>query len=491
MLVNRLNNTLPCQPLVSGGGAPVFEFGNALKFDGADDYVGPNTDISNLNDVSLSCWIKNEESPAYIMLLGVVGLNYFFAARMHLGVFKFTGSGIFKSHTTTIPATTEEWFHIGVIQSGNNISYYHNGVLLTTLTSPLKRSDIDLIGRFNVGLPYKGLLDEYVWWDSALTDAQMKNQYNLGAGNFADADVTPLVYYSCNQVDGTTPLVNDGSGGSSYNGTLNNFATPYFVPHTPAVDADAAAFISAAAITGATQKSALNQLVLDLKGTGSTTNNSDLWTSKLHAFYPTSPIDDTTASLTACSYNLRDVSLYQITWYNSPTVSIQGVTGNGSSMYGDTGYNPSTEATLNSSHFSIYKDVGWDLTTNFWGCRVGGSSVFEHTYDAGEAWSAFYATSTSGRLKQTMGNTNVDKFRIICNRASSSLNSVYENGASIGSISTTDGSLPNADVFLLYSNGLNWDESTMQCSSLGLGLTVNESKDLDDAIQTYNTALGR
>lgn len=259
----------------------------------------------------------------------------------------------------------------------------------------------------------------------------------------------------------------------------------------PAVDPDAAAFISAAAITGTTQQDALNQLVLDLKGTGSTTNNSDLWTSKLHAFYPTSPIDDTTASLTACSYNLRDVSLYQITWNNSPTVSVQGVTGNGSSMYGDTGYNPSIKATLNDSHMTIYKDNGWDTTTNFWGCRDGGSSVFEHTYDAGEAWSAFYATSTSGRVKATMGNTNVDKFRIICSRVSSSSNVVYENGASIGSISTTAGTLPNKDYFVLYSDGLNWDSSTMQCSSIGLGLTANEAKDLDDAITTYNTALGR
>jgi len=255
-------------------------------------------------------------------------------------------------------------------------------------------------------------------------------------------------------------------------------------------DADAQAFIDAAGITGATQQSALNQLVLDLKGEGSTTNNTDVWSS-IHAFYPTCPIDDVTATLTACSYNLRDTSAYQITWYNSPTVSVSGVTGNGSNMYGDTGYNPSTEGTLNSSHMAIYKDTGWDTTTSFWGCRDGSSSVFEHTYDAGEAWSGFYATSASGRLKATMGNNNTQKFRIICNRSSSILNTVYENGASIGSIATTDGSLPNATSFVMYSDGLNWDASTFQCHSIGLGLTANQAKDLDDAITTYNTALGR
>jgi len=256
-------------------------------------------------------------------------------------------------------------------------------------------------------------------------------------------------------------------------------------------DPDAQAFITAAGITGETQQAAINQLVLDLKGTGSTTNNSDLWTSKIHAFYPTCPIDDSTATLIACSFNLRDVSRHQITWNNSPTVSVSGVTGNGFNQYGDTGYNILTNGTLNNSHFSSYKDISWDNTSNFWGTRVGGL-VFETTFDPpSKAFSTMYNTST-GRLIASISNGTGVKYRITISRTSSSSNVIYENGASVGSNATSGGTLPNATAWLLGSNGLGgYDDSTVQCASLGLGLTANEAKDLDDAIQTFNTTLGR
>jgi len=216
--------------------APAFSFGNALEFDGVNDYVSPNTNLSNLNDVSLSCWMNiDTTSHGYSVLLANSSGSQYFSIRIVSGLIRFTGFGIFNSFNTSNTFIANTWFHVGVIQSGNSVSYYYNGVLQGIVGSPAKRSDIDLIGKYGGtaggGLKLNGLLDEYVLWDSALTDTQMKNQYNLGAGNFADADVTPLVYYSCNQVDGTTPLINDGSGGSSYNGTLNYFSTPYFIPH--------------------------------------------------------------------------------------------------------------------------------------------------------------------------------------------------------------------------------------------------------------------
>lgn len=77
----------------------------------------------------------------------------------------------------------------------------------------------------------------------------------------------------------------------------------------PPVDPDAAAFISAAAITGTTQQEAIKQLVLDLKGTGSTTNNTDVWSEGV-AIYPICPIDGSTATLDGFEYNLRDLSVF-------------------------------------------------------------------------------------------------------------------------------------------------------------------------------------
>ena len=93
------------------------------------------------------------------------------------------------------------------------------------------------------------------------------------------------------------------------------------------IDPNAQAYITAAGITDPTEQAAVIQLVSDLKGTGSTTNNTDVWTG-LDAIYPTSP-----TSLAAAEYNLKDPATYQITWYNSPTHSSAGVAFNARGIY--------------------------------------------------------------------------------------------------------------------------------------------------------------
>ena len=254
------------------------------------------------------------------------------------------------------------------------------------------------------------------------------------------------------------------------------------------IDPSAQAFITAAGITGETQQTALNQLVLDLKGAGSTTNNSDVW-SDIHAVYPMCPINGSTATLTACSYNLKDTSAHQITWFNSPTVSINGVAGNGSNAYGDTNYNPSINAVLNDTHFTMVKSSGYAVIQKEIGVRSGGN-LFSVITSGTSYLSSFYNTST-GRLTTTYNNTG--KLIITSSRTSSISHSVYQNGISIGSNSTSGGALPNANFYLFAENGFlsRYDNANYEFVSIGLGLTENQAKDLDDAIQTFNTALGR
>ena len=65
--------------------------------------------------------------------------------------------------------------------------------------------------------------------------------------------------------------------------------------------ADAQAFITAASITDPTQQSAINQLVVDLKGYG-------VWT-KMQAIYPF-----VGGTSTSTSYNLKNTAQFQISW---------------------------------------------------------------------------------------------------------------------------------------------------------------------------------
>lgn len=259
-------------------------------------------------------------------------------------------------------------------------------------------------------------------------------------------------------------------------------------------DADAQAFIDAAGITGETQQSALNQLVLDLKGTGSTTNNTDVW-SKCHAVYPFTPIDGSTANATCYKFNLKDPrdldAAFRLTFFNSPTVSYDGVAGDGASAYLNTHYNPSVSATLNNTHISNYQDNNWVQLSNNYGVRTASTLNFGGFISGVTLFDDQYST-TLGRLTVAISNATTDKFRVITSRPSSGSHVIYENGTSVASNATSGGGLPNADYYILTQNGISgFSSSTQQFYTLGLGLTADEAKDLDDSIEKYNTALGR
>jgi len=90
-----------------------------------------------------------------------------------------------------------------------------------------------------------------------------------------------------------------------------------------AFDADAQAFFTAASITDSTQKSAVNQLVLDLK-------SYNIWT-KIKALYPI-----VGGSASSHAVNLKTPGTYNLTFATGVTHSSTGMTGNGTSGYANT-----------------------------------------------------------------------------------------------------------------------------------------------------------
>ena len=94
-------------------------------------------------------------------------------------------------------------------------------------------------------------------------------------------------------------------------------------------DPDGAAFITAAGLTDPTQISAVCTLVTSLK-------SASLWTG-MDAIYPF-----VGGNALAHSFNLRNPAKYQITWVGGVTHDSNGITGDGATGYGDTGFNPST-----------------------------------------------------------------------------------------------------------------------------------------------------
>lgn len=107
-------------------------------------------------------------------------------------------------------------------------------------------------------------------------------------------------------------------------------------------DPAATAFFAAAGITNATQKSAINTLVLGLK-------SATLWNTRLEIFYPF-----VGGSESSNSFNLIDPSYKPITWAGGMTFNDNGVTGNGTDAWGDTDWDSANALLATQNSISIY-----------------------------------------------------------------------------------------------------------------------------------------
>ena len=256
-------------------------------------------------------------------------------------------------------------------------------------------------------------------------------------------------------------------------------ATPGFLtPQSSGFDPDALAYFTAAGITDTTEKDAVNQLVLDLKGTGSTTNNTNVW-DDLYVVNPLSP-----TSLAAAAYNLKDPTR-NITWFNSPTHATTGISGNGTNMYGNLGYNPLTEgwdeSNIGLTYSGEYSNADFPL-----GCRVGVPFLALRN-QLNTKGSYITSNSTVATSSTTLRNITTGS------RTSNTSHKIFTNGVEISEITTTETEImPNGDLFIL---GLNLNGSIFAAfageidfTAVHKGLTDNQAKDLSDAITTYNTA---
>jgi hypothetical protein len=248
-------------------------------------------------------------------------------------------------------------------------------------------------------------------------------------------------------------------------------------------DANAQAFFTATGITDTTQKSAVNQLVLDLK-------SYNIW-SKMKAIYPMVGGTSTTHK-----YNLVNPvdsdAAFRLSFSTGWTHSTTGATPNGSSAYANTFLNPTTSLSSSNNHASIYNRTNTDGIFTDIGSYTTGTPVLYMLFRTRQSNSFILADGNSTFPSVT--NTDSKGFYIM-SKTSASNTSGFKNNSKVINSGASGTGISNHNIFIGAANtsGTVGEYSNRQCAfaSIGDGLTDTEAANFYIAVQAMQTTLSR
>lgn len=250
-----------------------------------------------------------------------------------------------------------------------------------------------------------------------------------------------------------------------------------------ALDADALAFIAAAGITDATQQTAINTLVAELKTFG-------LW-AKMKAIYPF--VGGTASSH---KFNLKDSrdldAAFRLVFFGGWTHSANGALPNGSNAYANTYFNQFISGQQNSAHISYYSRTTSNGTEIEIGSTTSGFANGSLIEIRTSGITYFKINTISSYLSYTDPNA---KGFYVANRTLSNLTNAWKNGIKEASGTTASTTPANNNLYLGAVNNSGVDQffTTKECafSSIGDGLTDAEASNYYTAVQNFQTTLGR
>ena len=233
--------------LTNMSGTPVVQgkIGQALKFDGVNDYVSVGNVLNALTSYTFSAWINPkslgggsggriiDKNSAYFFRLISSGGNKL--AISHNG-------GPSQASTGTI--TFNRWQHVVATWNGKQLVFYINGVDAGTIsfsTAISSNSAALQIGDTNSGnSTFDGSIDDVRIYNRALSAVEVRRLYNMGAatkinvapnsGTLSTASSTGLVgYWTFDGKNMSTTTAIDSSSNKN-NGTLTNMSGNPVVP---------------------------------------------------------------------------------------------------------------------------------------------------------------------------------------------------------------------------------------------------------------------
>ena len=256
------------------------------------------------------------------------------------------------------------------------------------------------------------------------------------------------------------------------------------------IDADALAFITAAAITDATQQTAIDTLVKGMKADGT-------WT-KMKAIYPF-----VGGTATTHKWNLKDPrdldAAFRLVFNGGWTHSSTGALPNGTNGYADTKFNANANQTVNNCSVSAYVRTATNSSTSVSEFGAAGAVAFlplialQTTalttrnqycwdYNAGSGAVDINTSDSSGMWGVSRSST-------------SSWQSFERNIAIAKTTNTTQSSLPTANIYIgaVNNNGtaINFSFRQIAFAHMGNSLTNSEFNNLYTRVQAFQTALSR
>ena len=264
-------------------------------------------------------------------------------------------------------------------------------------------------------------------------------------------------------------------------GIVNSFVIPS--SSTPTFDPDAQAFITAAAITDATQKRAIETLVVDLKGYG-------IWT-KMKALYPF--VGGTAAQH---KFNLKNPidsdSAFRLVFSGGWVHSSNGALPNGTNSFADTFFIPLNNTAINSFTFSTYTRTNTTgLFVDLGGVGTPGTGeIFSFNRHADQQFSVINSAVayTTNAVTDSLGLSSYT-------RSGATTIKNYKNGVlkTTGTTASTNNCAGRLYIGATNGNGTAnfYSNRSLGFAHTGDGLTDAETTNLYTAVQAFQTTLSR
>ncbi len=266
-------------------------------------------------------------------------------------------------------------------------------------------------------------------------------------------------------------------------GTLMTAGNNAPVVFTPCADAAVIAFLAATGISDSTIENALCTLVAAAKANG--------WWTLCNAIYPM-----VGGTSTTCAYNLRDTSLYQISFNGGGwSFASTGATPNGSTSYGDTGLDPTGVLTEDDTHMSYYSRSNTSNDAVDIGAASGGINrmQLQIRYTDDNMYSAMYTAA------QEISSSNTDgRGCFMTSRININSHSQYKNGVNQVTNTVADtGGLPGSrNIYVGALNSIaggpsNFSNKECAFATIGAGISDAVAATMYTDIQAFQTALSR